>query len=99
MYSYTLKIYDNRTKSLGVLYHCYNHCSYTLIFLNIGTPKTINFLFGRNGKLILGVPILMHIKVLQFFDDKDINYVQLISVHKIFLYNVCSEKKMPAPKV
>ena len=32
--------------------------------LNIGTPKTINFPFGTNGKLIvLGVPVLKHIMV------------------------------------
>ena len=34
----------------------------TLKCLNIGTPKTINFPFGTNGKLmILGVPIFEHI--------------------------------------
>ena len=34
------------------------------MFLNIGTPKTINFPFGTNGKLMaLGVPILKHIRV------------------------------------
>ena len=33
--------------------------------LNIGTPKTINFLFGTNGKLmVLGVPILKHFRVI-----------------------------------
>ena len=32
--------------------------------LNIGTPKSINFPFGTNGKLMVsGVPILMHCKV------------------------------------
>ena len=31
---------------------------------NIGTPKTINFPFGTNGKLmVLGVPILKHFRV------------------------------------
>ena len=37
----------------------------TLKCLNIGTPKSINFPFGTNGKLIdLGVPILLtHIRV------------------------------------
>ena len=35
---------------------------YSLMCLNIGTPKTINFPFGTNGKIIvLGVPILKHI--------------------------------------
>ena len=34
----------------------------TLKCLNIGTPKTINFPFVPNGKLmILGVPIFEHI--------------------------------------
>ena len=33
----------------------------TLMCLNIGTPKTINFPFVPNGKLmILGVPIFEH---------------------------------------
>ena len=32
---------------------------YTLMHLNIETPKTINFLFKTNGKkMFLGVPIL-----------------------------------------
>ena len=31
---------------------------------NIGTPKTINFPFGTNGKLmVLGVPIHKHFRV------------------------------------
>ena len=31
---------------------------------NIGTPKTINFPFDTNGKLmVLGVPILKHFRV------------------------------------
>ena len=35
-----------------------------LMFLKTGTPKTINFPFGTNGKLmVLGVPILKHIRV------------------------------------
>ena len=33
-------------------------CVYTLMWLNSGTPKIINFPFGTNGKLmVLGVPI------------------------------------------
>ena len=37
---------------------------HTLICLNIGTPKTINFPFGTNGKLmVLGVPFPKHIMV------------------------------------
>ena len=36
------------------------HYSLIIMCSNIGTPKTINFPFGTNGKLmILGVPILM----------------------------------------
>ena len=36
----------------------------TLICLNIGTSKIINFPFGINGKLmILGVPILMYFRI------------------------------------
>ena len=32
---------------------------HTIMYLNIGTPKTINFPFGTNGKLmVLGVPTL-----------------------------------------
>ena len=32
--------------------------------LNTGTPKNINFSFGKNGKLMaLGVPILKHFRV------------------------------------
>ena len=39
--------------------------NHTLMYLNIGTFKTINFPFGTNGKLIdLGVPILRHIRVI-----------------------------------
>ena len=35
------------------------HYSLIIMYSNIGTPKTINFPFGTNGKLmVLGVPIL-----------------------------------------
>ena len=38
------------------------------MFLNIGTPKTINFPFGTNGKLmILDDPILKHFRVVCIF--------------------------------
>ena len=38
------------------------HGPYTLKCLSIGTPKTINFPFVPNGKLmVLGVPIFEHI--------------------------------------
>ena len=45
--------------------HHLNSCSYiTLKCLSIGTPKTINFPFVPNGKLmVLGVPIFEHIKI------------------------------------
>ena len=34
--------------------------------LSIGTPETINFPFGTNGKLmVLGIPIFKHIRVIQ----------------------------------
>ena len=42
---------------------------YSLIIMcsNSGTPKTINFPFGTNGKfMVLGVPILKHFKVQSF---------------------------------
>ena len=40
------------------------HYSLTVMCSNIGTPKTINFPFGTNGKLmVLGVPILKHFRV------------------------------------
>ena len=36
----------------------------TLLCLDIGTPKIVNFPFGTNGKLmVLGVPILKHFRV------------------------------------
>ena len=37
---------------------------------DFGTPKTINFPFGTNGKfIILGVPILKHITVIAYFPN------------------------------
>ena len=43
---------------LKFVYEAHN----TLKCLNIGTPKTINFLFVPNEKLmVLGVPIFKHI--------------------------------------
>ena len=49
--------------------HCSNGKN-TLKCLNIGTPKTINFPFGTNGKLILlGVPILQHFSIQILFLD------------------------------
>ena len=42
----------------------FNFYSEYLICLNIGTPKTINFPFETNGKLmVLGVPILRFFRV------------------------------------
>ena len=38
--------------------------SLNIFGLNIGTPKTIDFPFGTNGKsMILSVPILKHLRV------------------------------------
>ena len=56
---------------------------YTLIGLNIGTPKILNFPFVPNGKLIiLGVPILKHITVtlimcLKTFIQNPFDYIYL----------------------
>ena len=42
----------------------------TLMCLNFGTLKIINFPFGTNGKLIvLGVPILTHIMVVTLLQN------------------------------
>ena len=47
------------------LQFAYNFLSAT--GLNIGTPKTIHFPFGTNGKLmVLGVPILKHFRVVRY---------------------------------
>ena len=43
---------------------------YSLIIMcsNIGTPKTINFPFGTNGKLMVsGVPIFKQFRVIQLY--------------------------------
>ena len=38
--------------------------SITLMCLNVGTPKAINFSFGTNGKLmIIGIPIPKQFRV------------------------------------
>ena len=40
------------------------HYSLIIMCLNIGIPNNHNFLFGRNGKVVvLGVPILNHFRV------------------------------------
>ena len=42
------------------------HYHEPVIYLIFGTPKIMNFPFGTNGKfIILGVPILKHIRVLK----------------------------------
>ena len=52
------------TINLTIFTYGTNIISTTVICLNIGTPKIINFPFGTNGKLsILGVPIFKHIRV------------------------------------
>ena len=39
-----------------------------MMCMNIGTPKTINFPFGTNGKMtVLGVPILKYFRVVMIF--------------------------------
>ena len=45
--------------------------SLVIMFLDILTPKTINFPFGTNGKLmILGSPILKHFRYSALKSDK-----------------------------
>ena len=50
-----------------MFFRCLNiqaHYNEAVIYLNFGTPKIMNFPFGTNGKfIILGVPILKHIRV------------------------------------
>ena len=42
---------------------------------NIGTPKTINFPFGTNGKLmVLDVPILKHFRVFMAMVPSNLNF-------------------------
>ena len=49
-----------------ILKHFWAHYSLIIMCSDIGTPKTINFPFGTNGKLmVLGVPILKHFKVVK----------------------------------
>ena len=58
------------TCMVGNMYHKVFHQvqGFTLLCLNIGTPKTINFPFWTNGKLIVvGVPIFEHFRVLYLF--------------------------------
>ena len=54
------------------------------MYLNIGTPTTIDFPFGTNGKLmVLGVPILKHFRVYIFcnigYSNNNIIFFLLIS--------------------
>ena len=45
-------------------------CNEAVIYLHFGTPKIMNFPFGTNGKfIILGVPILKHIRVTHVFQN------------------------------
>ena len=50
-----------------MVFRCPNiqaHYHEAVIYLIFGTPKNIEFPFGTNGKfIILGVPILKHIRV------------------------------------
>ena len=56
---------------------------------NIGTPKTINFPFGTNGKLmVLGVPIHKHFRV---YEIMNVLEKVLLKCHKLFfiyLYDI-----------
>ena len=48
--------------------------NYSLIIMcsNIGTPNNNHFPFGTNGKVVvLGVPILKHIRVIYIFNYKN----------------------------
>ena len=59
-----LKLIISRCPKIWVYY------SLIIICTNIGTPKTINFPFGTNGKLmVLGVPLLMHFRVTDGTDE------------------------------
>ena len=52
--------------------------------LSIRTPKTINFSFGTNGKLmVLGVPIFKHFRINA---DVDVNLAMLNSTESRSLY-------------
>ena len=62
-----VRLTDCPNMTIAVYYGCkqqhiHLHTVNTLKCVSIGTPKTINFPFGTNGKLmILGVPIFKHI--------------------------------------
>ena len=50
---------------------------FTLICLNIGTSKNVNFPFGTNGKLmVLGVPILKRFRVYFVLVPKKYYFIQ-----------------------
>ena len=54
----------NRRLIIVICPEIWVHYSLIVMCSNIGTPKTINFPFGTNGKLIvLGVPILKRFRV------------------------------------
>ena len=54
--------------------------------LDIGTPKTIDVLFGTNGKLtVLGVLILKHIAV-EFWMAKNYSFSFLIEILGIMIW-------------
>ena len=57
--------------------------------LNIGTPKTIDFPFGTNGKsMILSVPILKHFRVCIF-----VGIIEAFGVETILVYTALLLKK------
>ena len=61
-------VYPLKTKKTGILQSLRNKT--TLICINIGTPKAVNFPFVPDRRLIiLGVPIIRHIRVVLFLKD------------------------------
>ena len=56
----------------------------TVMFLNFGTPKIINFPARTDGKLIIfDVPILEHITVVCFDESSALTFILFLFVCKI----------------
>ena len=56
-----LSIFPYRILIVFLYPKIYIYNSLIIMFINIGTPKNINFPFGTNGKLkVLGVPKFKH---------------------------------------
>ena len=66
-----------------MIFRCPNiqaHYNEAVIYLNFGTPKN-NFPFGTNGKfIILGVPILKHIRVCSIVYGSTTKIVQIMTL-------------------